>query len=347
MKQQKLLAQLLLLSAVFCIWSNTSSGQTTRKIGTTAATFLTIPVSARAAAMGSAVTAVKPDVSALYWNPAGIGELSDYMISFDHAAWFADMSYNFAGLIIPMQEVGTWGLSVTLLKTPDMLVTTPSQQMGTGETFNASDLCIGLSYGKKLTQNFAIGGSAKYVYQKIYHSAATGMAFDLGTLYHSPFYGFRIGASISNFGTKMKMDGEDLNVRIDVAPGQEGNNQSVIGRLATDEFDMPLVMRLGVSGELIDTRDYRLTFGIEGVNPNDNAQSINAGLECGVLGNMFILRAGYNDLFLPDSETGLTIGAGLNSIDLLGDFTVSTDFSYQKYEHLGGVTRFTIIITTH
>ena len=46
--------------------------QTVTKVGTTAGKFLSIPVGARALGMGGAFVAVANDVSAMYWNPAGI-----------------------------------------------------------------------------------------------------------------------------------------------------------------------------------------------------------------------------------------------------------------------------------
>jgi len=43
----------------------------------------------RAAALGEAFVALADDASALYWNPAGLGQLPDYHLSFTHHQWFA------------------------------------------------------------------------------------------------------------------------------------------------------------------------------------------------------------------------------------------------------------------
>ena len=45
--------------------------------GVRAAEFLTIPVGARGIGMGSAYSAVADDISAIWWNPAGLGFLEN------------------------------------------------------------------------------------------------------------------------------------------------------------------------------------------------------------------------------------------------------------------------------
>ncbi|MFA6542771.1 MAG: UPF0164 family protein, partial [Bacteroidota bacterium] len=52
-----------------------SSGSNVSKTGTTAGTFLEIPVGARAIALGSAYSGIADDASSLYWNPAGAARL--------------------------------------------------------------------------------------------------------------------------------------------------------------------------------------------------------------------------------------------------------------------------------
>jgi hypothetical protein len=316
--------------------------QGTNKIGTAAATFLRIPVGARAASMGSSFVSMVDDPSGLFWNPASLSSVRSNALMFDHANWLPGVGFDFAGLVLPFGDAGTVGISATILHTDEMEVTTPQQQMGTGETFTASSTAFGVSYSRSLTDHFSVGGTFKYIRENIYNSNASGIAFDVGTIFETPFAGIRLGASISNFGTKMQMDGEDLNVRVDIAPNQEGNNQSVVGRLHTDEFDLPLVMRVGISGEVVKTEEYRLTLSVDGVNPNDNAASVNLGGEIGLLGEVLRLRAGYRDLFLDDNEFKLTFGVSVNELKLVGDLSISAEYAYQKYVHLGDSNRFTL-----
>lgn len=321
-----------------------SMAQGINKVGTAAAAFLRIPVGARAVGMGSAFVSMPDNPAALYWNPAVISSLKYNSIVFDHTPWLPGINFDFAGIVLPFENVGTLGISATMLQTEEMDVTTPDAPMGTGETFTASSFALGLSYSRSLTDRFSIGGTFKYIRETIYNSYAAGIAFDIGTIYETPFAGIRLGASISNFGTKMQMDGEDLNVRVDIAPGQEGNNQSITGKLNTDEFDLPLIMRIGLSGELINSGLIRVTLSADGINPNDNAQSVNIGTEIAFFDNTFRLRGGYKDLFMDENENTFAFGVDINKVNLFSGISVSAEYSFQKFVHLRDSNRFTIIL---
>ncbi len=327
----------------FCIYTQAAFAGGITKVGTSAATFLRIPVGARAIGMGSAFVSMVDDPTALYWNPSVISSVKSDALVVDHTLWLPGIYFDFVGMVIPLGDLGTMGLSTTIMHTNDMEVTTPDQPMGTGETFNASSFAIGISYSRSLTDRFSIGGTFKYIRETIYNEYADGLGFDVGTIFNTPFAGIRLGASISNFGTKMQMTGEDLNIPA-VISNQQGTNQSITAKLNTDAFDLPLIMRFGISDDIVQTDDFRLTLAADGVSPNDNAQSVDLGGEVGLLKNKFQLRGGYKDLFLPNGEANYTFGFSLNRINVFGDVFVSVDYAYQNFVHLGNSNRFTLII---
>jgi len=344
MKKMNIKIFIIIWILVICTFSQFIIASDITKVGTSAATFLRIPVGARAIGMGSSFVSMTGDPTALYWNPSVISSVISNAFVIDHSLWMPGIYFDFAGLTIPVENLGVFGLSVTILHTDEMEVTTIEEPMGTGETFTASSFALGFSYSRYLTDRFSIGGTFKYVKESIYNSSATGIAFDVGTIYETPFAGIRLGASISNFGTKMHITGEDLNVRVDIAPNQEGNNQSIVGKLNTDEFDLPLIMRVGISGEEVNTKDLRITLSLDAIDPNDNSQSVNLGSEIGLLGEKIRLHAGYKDLFLSESEENLAFGFSLNEINVLSDVLVSVEYAYQKFVHLGNSNRFTFSI---
>lgn len=339
-KSKKVLLITLLLISIFI---STIAAQDVEKVGTSAATFLRVPVGARAVAMGGAFVATSNDVSSLFWNAGGLARLDHYELMVDYTPWLPGLNFNYIALAIPLQGYGTLGISVTSLGTEKMAVTTPDQPMGTGETFDAQSVALGVSFSRKLTERFSLGATVKYVNERIFNSAATGFALDIGAVYDTPFKGIRFGFSVSNFGTKMQMNGDDLNLRVDIAPDIKGNNQSVVGQLKTDQFDMPLIMRVGLAWDALNSEFHRLTISADGLNPNDNGHSMNIGAEYAFFNEQVQLRAGYNELFLDEPEKGLTLGAGAN-IAIGGSVRLRAEYAYQQFVHLGDVNRYTLII---
>ena len=221
-----------------------SLGYSVDKTGTTAAKFLSTNIGSKAVGMGGAFTALANDGSAMYWNPAGIGFNRLRNVYVNHSDWIADIAFDYFSLSIPLNKNRFLGINVTSVTMGEMEVTRYGNE-DTGETFSASDNAFGLTYALNLTDRFSIGFNGKYIQQTIANNHANGLALDLGTLFDTP-YGFRLGTSISNFGPKMKMTGDDLLVAVDVDESIHGNNESVTGLLATDEFDLPLVLRVGI-----------------------------------------------------------------------------------------------------
>lgn len=309
------------------------------KRGTTAADFLGIPVGARATALGGAVAAAVSDPIAIYWNPAGIAALEDVSFTGEHAEWLAAVDFNFMALTIP-SRFGVIGLGLTVMRTPDMEVTTVAMQDGTGETFDAASWAAALVWARPLTDRFAVGGSVKWVQERIWNSFSGGLAFDVGTQFETPFRGIRIGASISNFGSKLQMTGDDLLARVDVDPNNRGNNESNRALLKTDRFDLPLIMRIGLAGEAFQRGGARLTLSVDALNPNNSEQYLNAGAELGLLGDLVMFRAGYSELFLENSLRSFALGGGLRYRFAPVHFAV--DYAFEQHEYFNAVNRFTL-----
>ncbi|MFZ1291888.1 MAG: PorV/PorQ family protein [Melioribacteraceae bacterium] len=310
------------------------------KVGSTAAPFLNVAIGARPIAMGGAFSATANDVSALYWNPAGVSRINGSEALFSYSNWFADIVYNWSGAAINLGGMGTLGLSVTYLDYGEMEVTTLSEQDGTGQMFDATDLALALSYAYNLTDKFSVGGSAKYIQQRIWNSSASTVAFDLGVLYYSDIMGIRIGASISNFGSDLSIDGKDLLVQHDIDLQIEGNNDEILATLNTDAYPLPLLFRIGLAADLINLEDHVLTIGVDALHPNDNDESLNVGAEY-VLYNLLALRGGYKSLFLENSEEGLTFGIGIKYTFAPG-LGFYFDYAYQDFGILDNTQNFTL-----
>lgn len=311
------------------------------KRGTTAADFLSIPVGARATAMGNAITASVDDATSIYWNPAGLSNMTTGAVTFEYAEWLVGLDFNYISVTLPVAS-GAVGLALTSMRTPEMDVTTVEMQNGTGESFSAGSYALALSYGRNLTDRFALGASVKAINERIWNSTATGVAIDIGTLFTTPFQGIRLGASITNFGTKMSLGGDDLLVVVDIDPGNEGNNESNRALLRTDDFDLPLTMRIGLAGEVYQDDFTRVTLGVDALNPNNSEQYINLGAELAFFGELLMIRGGYSELLLDDALRSFTVGGGLRYG--FGSLNLAVDYAYEEQEFFSGVNRFTVAL---
>jgi hypothetical protein len=308
--------------------------QSITKVGTTAAQFLKIGAGVRAVGMGGAFTAVANDVTALYWNPAGIATIpGGGEATFNHAEWLAETAYDFAAVTLNVENFGTLGLSITSFRVPEDDVRTYRYPEGTGERFDASSIALAVSYGRMLTDRFAIGGTIKYVQDQVWNETARGMAIDLGTHYVTPFNGLRIGAAITNFGTKMQLEGRDLYFNEDPLP-ETGTVDQVPSLYRVGKYEMPLTLRLGLAYDVIKQENMIVTIASDAVHPNDNSEHINSGLEVN-LRNTIYLRGGYKALLLDNSEQSFTFGGGLR-YDAVGT-NLKIDFGYADYGRLDNV----------
>jgi opacity protein-like surface antigen len=317
-----------------------STAQNVSKRGTTAATFLSIAQGARGAAMGGAFVAVVDDPSAMYWNPAGLTDVEGIGFLVDNTSWIADIQYNYIGATVSAGSIGVLGLSVTMSSIGDMPVTTVDRQDGTGEVFGVSDLAVGLSYGIRLTDAFSIGFTPKFVHQKIWKMSATAFALDLGVKYRTPFEGFTLGMSISNFGTKMRMGGTNALVLYDPDPSGSGNNGRIPAELATEEWELPLNFRVGLAYDLPLEGIGHLTLAADAQHPSDNFESVNLGGEF-QFNDVLYVRAGYKTLFIADSEEGLALGVGVRQF-VIGNVRLGLDYAYQDFSRLVSAQKVTL-----
>ncbi|MAE69903.1 MAG: hypothetical protein CME06_05480 [Gemmatimonadetes bacterium] len=323
-------------------------------VGTTAAPFLTLGVGARATGMGGAFVAQADDPSTLFWNSGGVAEFGDAQLLFQHSSWLAGIDFEYLGAIAPGVAGGVVGASITLLDLGEMAVTTVDEQEGTGEKFRSRDLAIGLAYAASLTDRFSMGGQVKYIRQTIWHEAATGWALDVGTVYRIGWRNMSIGSSVSNFGTRMRMEGLDLRTTNDLDEQIDGNNANTPGVLEVSRWNLPLLFRTGIALDLLQSELMPTRLALDAIHPNDNTESLNLGVEARPA-ELLALRIGWNRLRVrnalesmgldierdPSIEGGLTMGAGL-AIDLPGVVHLAVDYAWADYGRLDSTQFFTL-----
>ena len=178
--------------------------------GKYAAEFLRIGVGSRALGMGGAFVALADDGTASYWNPAGLGNLSQHQLFFSHVQMFDNLAHhNFANISLKVGNSLGIGISWIRLAVDD--IPSYSELKGTRyDRFMNPDLrstgrpegyfgdiedAFFLSFGKGFDFDLALGGglmptlipsrlsfglSYKYISQKLDRAAGKGQGLDIG-----------------------------------------------------------------------------------------------------------------------------------------------------------------------
>jgi hypothetical protein len=308
------------------------------KTGTTIGQFLLIEPSARIAGMGNAGASAEGGLDAVYFNPAVIGLLHDYNVQFTHSAWLAGIAYDYVAVSLPAGKWGSAVASLTALNSGEIDVRTVEQPLGTGERYSVSDVALGLGYGRQVTDRFSAGARVSYVQETIWNSSLNTVVFDFGTLYQVSERGLRIGASLSNFGTRGRFSGRDLAIVYDGDPTRYGDNGALPGEVYTDAFAVPTFFRVGVGMPLRLSPQANVQLAVDAFHPSDNTEGVSAGAELEYL-RRFALRAGWQAAFQRDTELGLTLGVGLwGKLDVYG---YKVDYGWAEHRRLGGTHRVT------
>lgn len=312
------------------------------KVGTHAAQFLKLEVGAKATALGGAYVAGVNDMTALYWNPAGLAKIGQQSVYGTYTSLYADIQHGYVAYGIQIGRSDYFGVHVTYLNSGEMEVTTLDFPEGTGEFFSVSDLAIGLSYARKLTDRLSVGGTAKFINETIWRESASTFGFDIGSQFDTGILGVKLGMAITNFSTKFKFDGPDLNIDVDTDPNYEGNPETE-ARLNTQEWSLPLTFRMGIlvdilgpNSEIIKNPDHRVSFSFDANDPLDHYLRFNTGLEY-VYNEMLAFRAGYH---LNYDETTFSAGVGLN-LDI-NSMPLNIDYAIVNYGTLGFINQISI-----
>jgi len=282
--------------------------------GVTGANFLTLGGGARIEAMGGAGTAGALGIDATYWNAAALGRSAGGNLSFSHAAWFADIDYEYVGYVQELDEGLSLAISSAILHT-EGIPRTFEDPFGlyaeTDGTFSYTGMTVSASVGREIALGFYAGASAKFVYEDNANEGACCLAVDLAGLYERLGTGFTLGIAARNIG-----------------PG-----------LSDGHVVQPLPSQVAVGGTMA-LADSILIVSADVTSSPDTGVRFSSGLEQS-LRNVLFLRGGYTISTDHDAHRGFTLGAGA----LVRGFSV--DYSVSDYQKLGLVHRFTVGVGKH
>lgn len=309
--------------------------------------FMAIGVGGRPLAMGGAFSAVANDITAGYYNPAGLAQVNYPQIALMHDERFGNLvNYDYAAVAIPWNTDMTFALSVMRLgidgipdtrqaledgRNPGVTISDPNfitdqyarLNYDKITEFSDQDWAFYLSFAKIHSENFYYGASVKIIYKDIAEFNAYGVGFDVGAIY-LPFENFSVGANLQDITTTLVSWNTGLNelisptAKIGAAYGLHVLNGTLTPAL---DFDVRF-----------ENRQYASTFHMGPVSFD-----MHAGLEFNY-NNLFSIRGGYNDV------KQFTVGAGIKLPKLNIDYSFAR-FNMAEIDRLPDTHRISIILT--
>ncbi|MEO7987143.1 MAG: PorV/PorQ family protein [Gemmatimonadales bacterium] len=331
--------------------------------GTTSAEFLLLGAGARGTALGGSFAAIATDVSALYYNPAGVALLERPGLMVGTYDYVANTRYSWGGAAFPLSggsrtigfQLGTFGFK-------DQPVFTEAQPDGTGATYSVNQTFVGATFAQNFSDRFSAGLTAKYVNDRLGTVSGSAFAVDFGTNFHASLNNHPVKFSfvLANLGSNLNYSGTGLdgNVNRDPLPGEDQvPTLPQQANLLTKDFPLPTTFRVGLAYDVITGDNNRLTVIGDFSQPNNNTPGFAVGSEwnsarIGGSNFGFALRGSYSytgannvdpvssTTALGDEEKlqGLALGGGLQYGQGTG-FALSLDYAY-KYLGILGPTNF-------
>lgn len=275
--------------------------------GTAGAQFLKLGPGARAYGVAQAYGSMADDITAIYWNPAGLGRIEGHEASFTHTAMFEDINYQWAAYGFK-SEYGVFAFGLQYLSYGGL-----DKMDGSGikiGSINPYDCSFSAAFAKSrlMGGNIDLGLSLKYIYSKITEKAQA-FAVD-GGIKSTVSEKLTVSAGFKNLGSQLKYK--------------------------SYSDPLPFWAELGAAYKPVANT----VVSVEAYAPNDSAAWIAAGIEYHKkLGKNTLgaLRAGYNNLNEDvGGSRGFALGMGLNYS------RYKFDYSYNPMGDLGSVSRFTM-----
>jgi len=271
--------------------------------------------------MADSFSAIADDVSAAYYNPAGLNQLSGTQLGGAHTAYFQGINYETLSLAVPFAKerdfsrhavaLGVYQLGVSDIERRTNDTPTPNG------TFGASDAAYTLSYSYAADRRLSAGVTGKYITEKIDTYSAGAYALDAGVLYKPNPDGahpMAVSAVVRNLGSR-------------------------IGFFAGQTDPLPVSLTLGGSAwlspkafranlELTKYRDEKLFLAAGGEWTHAFTEAVSGSL-----------RAGYSsERSSIDGLTGITAGGGVTFRK------ASFDFAWIPFGVLGDTFRYSLVI---
>lgn len=320
-----------------------TSLQSQTVIGKYAGEFLSIGVGGRPLGMGGAYVAIANDVTAGYYNPAGLAKLNYPQIALMHDERYGNLvNYNYAVVALPYGKDYTFGVSIMRLGVDGIPDTRNAGKDENGNPlssgqydkmvrlnydliseFSNQDWAFYLTGAKRVTDDLYLGANVKILSRSIAEYSAFGIGFDIGA-YYSPMENLMLGANVQDVTTTF-------------VAWSTGRNE-----LITPTAKVGAAYQLDfLGGKILPAVDLDIRFENRRFASQFNIGPVSFDPHVGMeysYKNLFAVRAGYNDV------KQFTFGAGVKLPKLNIDYSFAR-FNMSADDRLPDTHRISLMLT--
>jgi len=285
-------------------------------------------IGARSGGMGNAEIGLADEIETVYYNPAGLGNLTDSGLTAMYQAPELSTSRGFAGFNARLDRLklpGSIGFGWLRLNSSDIELTNANEQVLGSDTLT-DDLYL-LGYGVRLSSILAVGASLKYYRFAFDGFSESGLGFDAGL--QARWSIFRLGAAFTDFGGGTTLTGSSIfpnggNVS-DKVPARF---RPGVGVVMPDPFDWPILVNADIDAlaKLQGSQDARIFSGVEVWTYQERVA----------------LRTGFEQAVGPTLGFGIRLGpfqidySFLLSLNLPDEHRISTTFRFGDFDRMSG-----------
>jgi len=164
--------------------------------------FMNLTTSARNAAMGGNMSAIKDgDLDLVYLNPAILdSSMHNYLVT-DFTNYYADINLGYVGYARTFEKIGTLAAGIKHVNYGSF---TRADELGNDlGTFTANDGVVHLSYARGFGKYFSAGAAFKMLYSQYAEYNSFGVGVDIAGLFHDPETDWTVSVVARNIGTQL------------------------------------------------------------------------------------------------------------------------------------------------
>ncbi len=329
MKNQIITKAMKTLSLFFVLGLLVSTPNILAQNSSIPAGFVDVGLGARPAAMGSAYTGLADDINALFWNPAGLTNLTEKQASFTTAKLFGLISYNMVSVGMPLTYGDVkQGVGLAFVYSGDEALREMTITAGYAREVGPVTLGANLKYryasfgNNKMDQGIFTEKEFSDAMLNQVKGSANGLGIDLGLLYQFD--------STIKFGLMLR----------DVVAPVMWNSQSA-SKLAKGKYteSVPFETVIGTSYKI--SNEFTMTADLKPAFTKDVSTTIRGGAELRLFKFLFV-RAGLQNSVNSENDEKYVFGLGFNYT--VKKTLLKFDYTYLS-EQLASSNRLTLSFT--